>query len=183
MNTGAVFERRGEVDAAERRVEAAERDREARRGQTLSAVRGTAVASDQHCREADRAIDYCEDVERLSERDVGRIVEIFENAGAVAKVSSVHVNGWFGDYDKLTMTGRMLDECFGIDLEAEKDRLVFVGDSPNDAPMFGFFPHSVGVANVREFASRLVSKPAYVTEASGGAGFAEFARALCEART
>ena len=155
---------------------------EAIRDKILSSVPGTAVASDQHYREADLAIDYCEDVERLSEQDGGRIVEIFESAGAVAKVSSVHVNGWFGDYDKLTMTGRMLDECFGIGLEAEKDRLVFVGDSPNDAPMFGFFPHSVGVANVREFASRLASKPAYVTEASGGAGFAEFARALCAAR-
>ena len=155
---------------------------EAIRDKILSSVPGTAVASDQHYREADLAIDYCEDIDRLSEQDVGRIVEIFENAGAVAKVSSVHVNGWFGDYDKLTMTGRMLDECFGIGLEAEKDRLVFVGDSPNDAPMFGFFPHSVGVANVNEFASRLVSKPAYVTEAADGAGFAEFARALCAAR-
>ncbi len=155
---------------------------EAIRDKILSSVSGTAVASDQHYREADLAIDYCEDVDRLSEQDVGRIVKIFENAGAVAKVSSVHVNGWFGDYDKLTMTGRMLDECFGIGLEAEKNRLVFVGDSPNDVPMFGFFPHSVGVANVREFVSQLASKPAYVTEASGGAGFVEFARALCAAR-
>jgi hydroxymethylpyrimidine pyrophosphatase-like HAD family hydrolase len=80
------------------------------------------------------------------------------------------------------MTARLLDECFSIGLEAEKDRLTFIGDSPNDAPMFGFFPHSVGVANVRQYENLLASKPAYVTEAAGGAGFAEFARALCKAR-
>jgi len=155
---------------------------EAVRAEILGAVPGTAVASDQYYRETDLAIDYCEDVARLSAADVGRIVEIFESAGATAKVSSIHVNGWFGDYDKLTMTGRMLADCFGINIEAEKDRLAFAGDSPNDAPMFGFFPHSAGVANVRQFENQLASEPAYVTEAAGGAGFAEFARALCDAR-
>jgi HAD superfamily hydrolase (TIGR01484 family) len=155
---------------------------EAVRDEILAAVPGTAVSADQYYREADLAIDYGEDVERLSQDDAARIVEIFESAGATAKISSIHVNGWFGTYDKLTMTARLLDECFGIGLEAEKDRLTFIGDSPNDAPMFGFFPHSVGVANVRQYENRLASKPAYVTEAAGGAGFAEFARALCKAR-
>ncbi len=152
------------------------------RDQILKSVPGTGVASDQPYREADLAIDYCEDVEPLPVEDVQRIVDIFTEAGATAKVSSIHVNGWFGDYDKLSMTGRMLDECFGIDMEAEKDTLVFVGDSPNDAPMFGFFPHSVGVANIAGFEGRLDAEPAYVTEAPGGGGFAEFARALCEAK-
>ncbi len=152
------------------------------RDEILKRVPGTAVASDQLYREADLAIDFCEDVEPLSPETILRIVDIFTEAGATAKVSSIHVNGWFGDYDKLTMTGRMLDECFGIDMEAEKDRLVFVGDSPNDAPMFEFFPHSVGVANIAGFEGRLDAEPAYVTEAPGGAGFAEFARALCEAK-
>jgi len=155
---------------------------EALREEILKAVPGAAVASDQHYREADLAIDYCEDVERLSDGDVRRIVEVFEAAGATAKVSSIHVNGWFGEYDKLTMTGRMLAECFGIGLEAEKDRIVFVGDSPNDAPMFGFFPHSIGVANISDFEDQLPTKPAYVTDAAGGAGFAELAQVLCDAR-
>ena len=46
-------------------------------------------------------------------------------------------------------------ECFGIDLDARRDEFIFAGDSPNDAPMFAYFPHSVGVANIKEFASRL----------------------------
>ena len=84
--------------------------------------------------------------------DVERIVALFEEAGAGAKVSSIHVNGWFGDYDKLTMTRTLMGRAFGVDLDADRERYVFVGDSPNDAPMFGFFPNAVGVANVRDFA-------------------------------
>jgi hypothetical protein len=148
----------------------------------LAAVPGSALASDQLYREADLAIDYCEDVEPLPQEAVDRIVGLFEAAGATAKVSSIHVNGWFGDYDKLGMTRVLLRECFGIDLDAEKARFVYAGDSPNDAPMFGFFPHAVGVANVRDFAGRLPAEPAYVTEARGGAGFAELAEALLAAR-
>ena len=66
-------------------------------------------------------------------------------------------------------------EAFGIDLDRERERFVFAGDSPNDAPMFAFFPNAVGVANVRDFADRIGTMPAYVTEAEAGAGFAELA--------
>jgi hydroxymethylpyrimidine pyrophosphatase-like HAD family hydrolase len=69
-----------------------------------------------------------------------------------------------------------------MDLDARSEEIVFVGDSPNDAPMFGFFPNSVGVANVRDFAADLDAAPRYVTEARGGAGFAELAAALIGAR-
>jgi HAD superfamily hydrolase (TIGR01484 family) len=152
------------------------------RVEILAAVPGAAVASDQLYREADLAIDFCEDVAPLPQSDIARIVDIFEAAGAVAKVSSIHVNGWFGDYDKLTTTRIMLQECFGIDLEAEKERFVFAGDSPNDAPMFAAFPNAVGVANLRDFEDRLPAAPSFITEARSGAGFAELADLLLEAR-
>ena len=148
----------------------------------LTEVPGSAVASDQRYREADLAIDYCEDVEPLSDAQVARIVTLFEEAGAQAKVSSIHVNGWFGDYDKLSMTQRMLAEQFALQPDEMRDRALFVGDSPNDAPMFAYFPHSVGVANVRAFAGRMAAEPAYVAGAAGGQGFAEVADALLAAR-
>ena len=151
---------------------------EALRIQILAAVPGCAVASDQNYREADLAIDYCEDVERLPPEQVTRIVALFEAAGAQAKVSSIHVNGWFGAYDKLSMTKRLFEEAFDTNLETDQDAFVFVGDSPNDAPMFEFFDHAVGVANIADFADQLDAKPAYVTRQSSGAGFAELARAL-----
>ena len=153
------------------------------RDRILAAVPGAALASDQLYREADLAIDFREDVPPLADAEVDRIVAIFGEAGATAKVSSIHVNGWFGRYDKLGMTRIMLQECFAIDLDQQRGELVFVGDSPNDAPMFAFFPHAVGVANVAAFADRMSSLPAYVTRGRCGAGFVELADALIAARS
>ncbi|MCH8096725.1 MAG: HAD-IIB family hydrolase [Proteobacteria bacterium] len=152
------------------------------RRRILSDVPGSALAADQHYRETDLAIDYCEDVERLGVEQVRRIVTLFEDAGATAKVSSIHVNGWFGDHDKLAMTRIMMAECFDIDLDEARERFVFVGDSPNDAPMFAYFPNAVGVANIRAFEKDFPVPPAYVTERQSGQGFAELAAVLIEAR-
>ena len=146
----------------------------------LRMVPGAAFASDQRYRETDIAIDFCEDVPALPPRDVDRIVELMQAEGLTAKVSSIHVNGWFGRYDKLTMAKTLLAEGFGIDLEHDRERFVFVGDSPNDAPMFAYFPLAVGVANLRAFADRIDTLPAYVTRREAGAGFAELTRFLLE---
>ncbi len=146
----------------------------------LREVPGTALASDQNYRETDLAIDFCEDVAPLPRAEVERIVALMQGAGMTAKVSSIHVNGWFGDYDKLAMTRTLFSEVFGIDLDAERARYVFVGDSPNDAPMFAYFPNAVGVANVRAFLDRIPTPPAYVAVAEAGDGFAELAQALLD---
>jgi hydroxymethylpyrimidine pyrophosphatase-like HAD family hydrolase len=113
---------------------------------------------------------------------VAGIVAIMEAEGLTAKVSSIHVNGWFGGYDKLSTSRLMLREDFGVDLEAEARAFVFAGDSPNDQPMFRFFPHSVGVANVRDMADLMQDLPAWITPSQGSAGFAELASALLAAR-
>ena len=144
----------------------------------VAAVPGCALASDQRYRETDLAIDFREDVAPLAPEAVERIVALMQAEGMTAKVSSIHVNGWFGRYDKLTMTRTLLGEAFGIDLDTERERFVFAGDSPNDAPMFAFFPNAVGVANVRDFAGRIASLPTYVTQREAGAGFAELANFL-----
>jgi len=72
----------------------------------LQAVPGAAISADQLYREADLAIDFCEDVEPLAPADILRIQTMFEAVGAVAKISSIHVNGWFGDYDN-----RFFSQC------------------------------------------------------------------------
>ena len=148
----------------------------------LAEVPGAAISADQLYREADLAIDFCEDVPALPMTDVARIRALFEAEGAVAKISSIHVNGWFGAYDKLTTTRRFASDILGIDLDRDKGRIVFVGDSPNDAPMFGFFPHACGVANVLAFRGALEAEPAYVTSLPGGEGFAEVAERILQAR-
>jgi len=172
-----------------RRFAVADAERRARRAvlesiadEILRAVPGCALASDQPYRETDLAIDYCEDVPRLPQQDVDRIIALMRAHGLTAKQSSIHVNGWFGDYDKLAMTRVLVREAFGCALDDERVRSVFVGDSPNDAPMFAYFQNSVGVANVRAFLDRIATPPAFVTEAAAGEGFAELADFLLAAK-
>lgn len=148
----------------------------------LAAVPGCALASDQPYRVADLAVDFREDVPPLGETEVDRIVAIFRAEGAQAKVSSIHVNGWFGDYDKLTMTKVFLRRELALDAARDADAIVFAGDSPNDEPMFAAFPLSVGVANVTHLAHRIARKPAYVTARESGEGFVELADAILAAR-
>jgi hypothetical protein len=151
------------------------------RDRILREVPGTAVSSDQNYRENDLAIDFCEDVPALTQDDVRRIHDIFVEEGAIAKISSIHVNGWFGGGDKLSMSRRFA-EHLGIAPKDLTERAVFVGDSPNDAPMFGFFPHACGVANVADFGDLVDPQPAYVTQGRAAAGFAELAAHLLTAR-
>jgi len=150
--------------------------------EVLASVPGSALASDQAYRLADLAIDFCEDVPPLPESEVDRIVAIFERHGAQAKVSSIHVNGWFGDYNKLSMAKTLLADVFGMDWEQAKRSVIYAGDSPNDEPMFAAFPLSVGVANIQAFAHRLKNKPAYIARGHSGDGFAELADLLLRAR-
>ncbi len=148
----------------------------------LHEVPGSAISADQLYREADLAIDFREDVAPLADTAVNRIKAIFEDEGAVAKISSIHVNGWFGDYDKLSMSRSFARDILGIDLDACRDRIVFAGDSPNDAPMFGFFQNSCGVANVKDFDGRMDADPKFITRERGAAGFVEIAETILSAR-
>ncbi len=177
---GHRFIKRYVMDASERELRAEKLEGIAQR--ILKAVPGCAIASDQPYREADLAIDFREDVAALPMEAVQRIVTLMEAEGLTAKASSIHVNGWFGGYDKLSTTRLMLREEFGIDVDAERERFVFAGDSPNDQPMFAFFPHAVGVANVRDMQSLMRDLPAWITPSRGSHGFAELAEAILGAR-
>ena len=142
----------------------------------LEAVPGAALASDQPYRELDLAVDFCEDVEALTDADIDRIVSLFKEAGAQAKVSSIHVNGWFGDFDKLEGVRRFHRDRFGD--EIDMSRWAFFGDSANDEPIFAAFEHSIGVANVADFLGRMEAHPTWITKGIGGHGFIEGMRKL-----
>ena len=153
------------------------------RDEILARVPGCAPASDQHYRESDLAIDYCEDVPPLSPEAVKKICQIFKAHGATCKVSSIHVNGWFGQYDKLGMAKRFVEERLGLELDDAKGSFAYCGDSPNDEPMFGYFPISVAVRNVMKFVDQMQTLPAFITSKEGGEGFAEFAHHILHGQT
>ena len=150
--------------------------------EVLRAAPGSAIAADQLYRDTDLAIDYCEDVPPLPPADVHRIHALLTAHGLTAKVSSIHVNAWYGTHDKLSMTRRLMLEQFGVDLDAERSDFAFIGDSPNDEPMFAYFPHSLAVANIAPFVDQLDHPPACVIEAEEGAGFVLFAEQVLAAR-
>ena len=148
----------------------------------LASIPGVGIASDQGYRETDLAIDFCEDVKPLGKDQINKICRIFKKHGATYKVSSIHVNGWFGQYSKIEMTKTMVSQLWGINLDNEKNRYVFCGDSPNDEPMFAYFPISIGVNNVLNFEDQLSVKPAFLTKGEGGIGFAQVAEHILKNR-
>lgn len=139
----------------------------------LAQVPGTALAADQPFRACDLAIDIAQDVPPLPADAVEAVKTILRTAGANAHASSIHVNGWFGSYGKRAMALTVLEELYGLGAEDARRQALYVGDAPNDEPMFAFFRHTVGVANIACFADRLTHKPAWITTRPGGHGFAE----------
>lgn len=148
------------------------------KNEILTNIPGCGVSTDQPYREADLAIDFCEDVPPLPKNEIDKIVSCFTNHGAIAKISSIHVNGWFGNYDKLSMTKLLFQEVFKSNLDDINDHVIFVGDSPNDSPMFGFFKNGTGVANVAAFKEEMENLPTWILTQKGGFGFAEMVNKL-----
>jgi HAD superfamily hydrolase (TIGR01484 family) len=148
------------------------------RAEILATVPGSKIASDQFCRMMDLAVDYAEDVGPLPPLDVQRIVATFEKHGAIAKVSSIHVNGWFGKYDKLSMCKIFSERELGFSIDDNNSSAAFTGDSPNDEPMFEFFDNSFGVANVQKFVPTMKHLPKYVANSNDSEGFVEIADLL-----
>lgn len=147
----------------------------------VSEIPGAQLARDSAGRETDIAVDHSE-YTHLPQAMVERVVALMRQEGMNATVSSIHVNGWYGDHNKLAGARWIVRELLGRELDAEIGQWAYVGDSTNDVLMFAHFPHSIGVANIRRFEAQLTHPPRYVTQGERGAGFAEVARAILAAR-
>lgn len=147
----------------------------------LREIPGTALSQDNAGRETDIAIDHAEHV-MLPPDKVAQVVALMLSEGMQATVSSIHINGWYGSHNKWSAACWMVSTLFGRQLADELDRWVYVGDSSNDQLMFQHFPHSVGVANIHNFDGQLQHWPRYETVGERGAGFAEVAKAILQAR-
>jgi len=145
--------------------------------QVLRAVPSARLSNDEGGRETDLAFDYAEFNHQPPE-DVQRVLTLLAQAGMHTTISSIHIHGCFGDFNKWMGACWIARELLGRDLAQEIDRWAFVGDSGNDQVMFQHFTHSFGVANVRRFAQQLTHLPRYITPSERGAGFAEVARAI-----
>jgi HAD superfamily hydrolase (TIGR01484 family) len=166
--------------------DAATRRRNAERLRAVAArivreVPGATLARDSAGRVTDIAIDHAE-FAHLDDAAIAQVVALMRSEGMHASVSSIHVNGWFGAHDKSSGARWIVQRLYGRDLDAERERWLYVGDSTNDQAMFAHFALSVGVANLMRFAAQLHTWPAYLAQGERGAGFAQVARAVLAAR-
>lgn len=143
----------------------------------LQEVPGTVMAQDSPGRETDIAFDHSE-FHHLPQEKIQQVVQLLQQEGMTATVSSIHINAWFGDHNKWHGAQWFLKELTGRDLKQELDQWVYVGDSTNDQVMFEHFTHSVGVANIKRFKNELTHLPQYLTLQERGAGFSEVAQIL-----
>ena len=149
--------------------------------QVLRDVPGATLAQDSAGRVTDIAIDHSE-FAHLPQAQIDHAVELMRSHGMNATVSSIHINGWFGEHSKFTAAEWMVRRLYRRDLLAEIEQWIYVGDSTNDQLMFERFALSVGVANLRDFAASLKVWPRYITHGERGVGFAEVAGLLLAAR-
>jgi len=162
--------------ALEESVRAANRQRLHRlKDEVLAKFPFAYQTADQLFRTTDIAFDINQD-RSIDRQDAFTIAQYCRDAGMVAKVSSIHINVWCGDYNKAS-TSVLWMKAQGVDI----DDAIFSGDSPNDDSMFASFNRTVGVANVLPYIGELDSPPTYVTAQPGGFGFAELADALLNA--
>jgi HAD superfamily hydrolase (TIGR01484 family) len=159
-------------------VRAAHRTRlQAVAARILREVPGATLAQDSAGRETDMAIDHSE-FTHLPPQAIAQVVQLMRSEGMNATVSSIHINGWFGEHHKLSGAQWIVHQLWGRALDADTARWVYVGDSTNDQVMFEHFACSVGVANIRRFEDQLTHRPRYITPSERGAGFAELTRHL-----
>ncbi len=134
------------------------------------------LSEDSAYRDVDLAFDWNEHA-RLPIADADRIVDMLRARELAASRSSVHVNFGPRGIDKLVACRVVVEDVLGGDAD-DLSSYVYVGDSLNDATMFGAFGVTVGVANVAKVLDQLPSRPQYVTDAEEGAGFEEVAARL-----
>jgi HAD superfamily hydrolase (TIGR01484 family) len=149
--------------------------------EAMSKVPGARLSSDSKYREVDLAIDWNEEVS-LTREDAETVVAMLRKAGFTAVRSSVHVNFGPPHFDKLSACMTVVRQVLGGDAN-DLSPYVFVGDALNDAPMFGGFPTSVGVANIKAWWDELTFKPAFLTERPEGAGLRELIAHLTSLKT
>ena len=147
----------------------------------VAEITGAVLSRDSAGRETDIAIDHSE-YTTLPADCIAQVVALMQDEGMNATVSSIHINGWLGDHNKLSGARWIVRELFRRELDAEIERWAYVGDSTNDVLMFEHFVHSVGVANIRRFEAQLSHPPIYITPSERGAGFAELAQAILGSR-
>ena len=80
----------------------------------LKEIPGTVLAQDSAGRETDIAFDHSE-FHKLTAQKIQQIVQLLQQEGMTATVSSIHINAWFGSHNKWHGAQWILKELTGRD--------------------------------------------------------------------
>jgi HAD superfamily hydrolase (TIGR01484 family) len=127
-------------------------------------------ASDQFCREFDLAAVINEQDITVSSEQVEQIYAWSKQRGAEASVSNIHVNFWFGTYNKAQSVIDLFNEIYGVSNLELYSRAIYIGDSHNDEPMFRIIKSSFGVKNVENFLGLMHYPPTEIVDDYEGFG-------------
>ncbi|MFN6571687.1 HAD family hydrolase [Dendronalium sp. ChiSLP03b] len=119
-----------------------------------------------------RITDWTFDVASLSPDDLQILGNLCQQMGWGFTYSNVQCHIKPQGQDKAVGLLQVLQEHLP---NYSPKQVVTVGDSPNDESLFNrlYFPVSVGVANVLQYANQLQHQPTYITAATEGEGFCE----------
>jgi HAD superfamily hydrolase (TIGR01484 family) len=124
-----------------------------------------------------RITDWTFSVQGLSTDELQTLNQLCQQMGCGFTYSNVQCHIQPLGQEKATGLLQVLRECFP---QHTSEKVMTVGDSPNDESLFDehYFPVSVGVANVAEYANQLKHHPVYVTSATEVEGFCELVRLI-----
>ncbi|MGB3137924.1 MAG: HAD family hydrolase [Nodosilinea sp.] len=124
-----------------------------------------------------RLTDWTFDLQGLSEADLAAMADMCKTLGWGFTYSTVQCHLFKLGQSKAAGLLQVLQQYFAPIATTE---VITVGDSPNDESLFNpeVFPHSVGVANVKDYWQSLSYHPAYVSQACEVAGFLELVDVL-----
>lgn len=145
-----------------------------KKNELLKKTEGLPLSSDQPA----RLFDIAYDKNKMDEAEIKVLKNILSFSGAYYSESSIHINAWFGDYNKLSAVKYFLSKVYKIKENDLLNKGIYVGDSFNDQELFGYFPTSIGMHSVEEKRNEFKTLPLYITEEGSGLGFCSVVEAL-----
>lgn len=124
-----------------------------------------------------RITDWTFDNQDLTLGELQSMSALCQQIGWGFTYSSIQCHIKPAPQDKAAGLLKVLHDCFP---QYTPDQVITVGDSPNDETLFDakYFPVSVGVANVLDYANQLTYQPAYLTTNTECKGFCELVQLI-----
>ncbi len=127
-----------------------------------------------------RVFDIAYDKKKMSSAEIRTLRNILTIYGASWGESSIHINAWFGDYDKKSALRHFATQALGIREEEYLEGGIYLGDSLNDQSLFGYIPMSIGMHTVEDNRTLFSVLPLYITTGTSGEGWVETVNCLLE---